>query len=497
MNSPRFTRSLLPLALAGLLAGPAAAGGCGSSCGQAKPVRQAPDIVDTARAAGSFDTLVAAIQAAGLTPTLQGQGPFTVFAPTDEAFARLPAGTVESLLRPENRNRLTEILTYHVVAGRLNASDVVGGSRHLATVEGRTLEVSQQGSTVWIGGARVVTADIRASNGVIHVIDRVLIPAQEPAAVAESTQDAQPRQTAQPDLLATARAAGNFDTLIALVHAAGLTEALQGEDELTVFAPTDAAFEKLPEETLESLLAPEGREQLQGILTYHVLPGRVTAAQALATGSAETLQGAHLSVRRTADGVFAGPARVVTTDVVAKNGVIHVIDSVLLPPADDEQAARDRHFPAIQGTNLEGRTFDLPGDFEGDYNLVLVAFKRQQQRDVDTWMPLAEQLSRQHDGFVCYELPVLAREWSVVRGFIDGGMRSGIPSQETRERTITVYTDKASFRAPLEIVTEDRIHAFLVARGGKLLWSQAGPCSTAAAGELAGLLSGLNNLASN
>ncbi len=133
------------------------------------------DIVDVAVGAGQFGTLVAAVQAAGLVDTLKGPGPFTVFAPTDAAFAALPAGTVERLLRPENRAELTRILTYHVVPGRVTAADLSGRTATPTSVEGRRLQVDgRQGVTV--NGARVVTADVGASNGVIHVIDRVLIP---------------------------------------------------------------------------------------------------------------------------------------------------------------------------------------------------------------------------------------------------------------------------------------------------------------------------------
>ena len=134
-----------------------------------------PDIVDTAVAAGQFQTLVAAVQAAGLVDTLKGTGPFTVFAPTDAAFAALPAGTVESLLLPENRDQLVAVLTYHVVAGKVMAADVVNVDS-AATVQGQSVSVHAMNGSVMIDGATVVQADIEASNGVIHVIDSVLLP---------------------------------------------------------------------------------------------------------------------------------------------------------------------------------------------------------------------------------------------------------------------------------------------------------------------------------
>jgi uncharacterized surface protein with fasciclin (FAS1) repeats len=133
------------------------------------------DIVDTAVAAGSFKTLVAAVKAAGLVDTLKGKGPFTVFAPTDEAFAKLPAGTVEELLKPENKKKLTDILTYHVVAGKVMAADVK--TMEAKTVQGSSAAIKVADGKVTIDKANVVKTDIEASNGVIHVIDAVIMPA--------------------------------------------------------------------------------------------------------------------------------------------------------------------------------------------------------------------------------------------------------------------------------------------------------------------------------
>jgi len=137
---------------------------------------QEKDIVDTAVAAGSFKTLAAALKAAGLIDTLKGKGPFTVFAPTDEAFAKLPAGTVENLLKPENKAQLTAILTYHVVPGAVTAAQVTG-LKTAKTVNGQSVRIGSMGGSVTIDKAHVVKADIKASNGVIHVIDAVMLPA--------------------------------------------------------------------------------------------------------------------------------------------------------------------------------------------------------------------------------------------------------------------------------------------------------------------------------
>jgi uncharacterized surface protein with fasciclin (FAS1) repeats len=157
-----FRRTYLALTAAALLATPAFAGS------------MSKDIVDTAVEAGSFTTLVAAVEAAGLVETLKGEGPFTVFAPTDEAFAALPEGTVESLLQPENRDTLVSILTYHVVPGKVMSTDL-SNNMMAPTVQGSDVTIMTEGG-VTVNGANVVTADIETSNGVIHVIDAVILP---------------------------------------------------------------------------------------------------------------------------------------------------------------------------------------------------------------------------------------------------------------------------------------------------------------------------------
>ncbi len=168
----RITKFLSGLALAGALvtvSTPAAA----QTHNQSND-----DIVDVAVSAGSFQTLVAAVQAAGLVETLKGEGPFTVFAPTDEAFAKLPAGTVEELLKPENLEKLQAILTYHVVPGKVMAADVAG-LEWAKTVQGQSIKVSIKDGTPMVDDARIVTTDIAASNGVIHVIDAVILPKEK------------------------------------------------------------------------------------------------------------------------------------------------------------------------------------------------------------------------------------------------------------------------------------------------------------------------------
>lgn len=169
----------IPMLLGAIVLSTLAAGSnadCGA-CGACGAAAQAHshDIVDTAAEAGTFNTLIAAVQAAGLGEVLKGDGPFTVFAPTDEAFAKLPAGTLESLLKPENKEQLKAILTYHVVAGKVTAADVVKLAS-ARTVQGQSVAIAVDGANVAVDNANVVKADIEASNGVIHVIDAVILP---------------------------------------------------------------------------------------------------------------------------------------------------------------------------------------------------------------------------------------------------------------------------------------------------------------------------------
>jgi len=270
------------------------------------------NIVDTAVGAGNFKTLAAALTAADLVDAVKGPGPFTVFAPTDEAFAKLPKGTVETLLKPENKAKLAAILKYHVVPGKVMAKDVVT-VKGAKSLNGQRIDVKVDGSKVMVDGANVTSTDIACSNGVIHVIDSVILPSDA-------------------NIPAVADKAGAFKTLLAAAKAAGLVDALSGNKDLTVFAPTDEAFAKLPKGTVEGLLKPENKDKLAGILKYHVVEGRVYSEDALAAKAAKTLQGASVKISVKDGAAFVDGAKIVTTDIDASNGVIHVIDSVILPP---------------------------------------------------------------------------------------------------------------------------------------------------------------------
>jgi transforming growth factor-beta-induced protein len=284
------------------------------------------DIVDTAVEAGSFTTLATALEAAGLADTLKGPGPFTVFAPTDEAFAELPVGTVEGLLA--NPDQLRAVLTYHVVPGRVTAADVLALTA-ATTVQGENVAVSAQGGGVRINDANVIQADIMASNGVIHVLDSVILPPSMTAMTAQPGPA--PATGASVDIVDTAVAAGSFSTLATALDAAGLVETLKGPGPFTVFAPTDEAFAKLPAGTLEGLLG--NPDALRSVLTYHVVSGRVTAADAVTLPAATTVQGEDVTIINSEGGVQINDATVTVADLMASNGIIHVIDSVILPPS--------------------------------------------------------------------------------------------------------------------------------------------------------------------
>jgi uncharacterized surface protein with fasciclin (FAS1) repeats len=287
-------------------------------------------IVDIAVEDGRFTTLVAAVQAADLAGTLSSEGPFTVFAPTDDAFAALPEGTVEALL--EDIPALTDILLYHVVPGKVMAADVVGldGQSTETALEGTSIDIKVDGDKVSLNdNVNVIITDIEASNGVIHVIDAVLLPSSEEA----MSEDA---MTEKMDIVDTAVADGRFTTLVAAVQAAELVDTLKSEGPFTVFAPTDEAFAALPAGTLDSLLLPENKGQLTDILLYHVVAGKVMAADVVGLDgqSAETaLAGKSISIKVDGDKVILNQnVNVIITDVETSNGVIHVIDAVLLPP---------------------------------------------------------------------------------------------------------------------------------------------------------------------
>ncbi len=266
-------------------------------------------ITQTAAATPTLSTLVTALQAAGLDQTLGGAGPFTVFAPVNAAFAAVPSDVVTRLLETGNRAILTKVLTFHVVPGRFTASQLTNGQQ-LTTVEGTQLTVTIAAGVVRINGAQVTTADVQASNGVVHLIDGVMLGSL--------------------DIVDQSIVRG-FSTLVSAATTAGLVGALRANSAtgLTVFAPTNAAFAAIPGG------APTNATTLGQVLQLHVV-----GAKALSTGLSNgqrvaSLLGSNLTIGIEGSTLrVTGPkntATVAARDVVAKNGVIHVIDAVLLP----------------------------------------------------------------------------------------------------------------------------------------------------------------------
>ena len=292
----------------------------------------AKSIAEIAAEDGRFTTLVAAVEAAGLAETLSGEGEFTVFAPTDDAFAALPEGTVESLLE-DPEGALKDILLYHVLSQVVPAADVVN-YEGVQTIEGENIAIAVvDGDVVLNDSAKVVLTDIAASNGIIHVIDAVLLPPSITETAAEEAM-AEDEMMDVKSIAEIASEDGRFTTLVAALDAAGLVDTLAGEGEFTVFAPVDDAFAALPEGTVEALLEdPQGA--LTDVLLYHVVEGVVPAETVVTLDSAPTLQGSDIHITVNDDGVFLNDTvKVLITDVTASNGIIHVIDGVLLPPTD-------------------------------------------------------------------------------------------------------------------------------------------------------------------
>ena len=359
---------------------------------------EATSLIGAAKAAGNFNTLLAAAEAAGLTETLMQEGPLTVFAPSDEAFAKIPQETLDALLA--DTDALTKVLTYHVVPGAVKSSEIADGTS-LPTIEGEDVAFSVADGTVKVNDATVTSADIEASNGIIHVIDTVLMPpsmgaetaevaASEAVTATEAMSDtaevaateavtateamsdtaavaateavtateamSETAEVAASDTTTTTEAAagmdivdtavaGEFNTLVTALQAAGLVDALKGEGPFTVFAPTDDAFAKIPQATLDALLAdPKG--DLTQILLSHVIPGRVLSTDITDGMEVETLQGGKLKFTVNGDEVMVNGAKIVAVDIPASNGVIHVIDTVITPEAEEAAAPAAEAAPA-------------------------------------------------------------------------------------------------------------------------------------------------------
>ncbi|MFM7309492.1 MAG: fasciclin domain-containing protein, partial [Flavobacteriales bacterium] len=294
----------------------------------------AQTITDVVVQSPVHNTLETAVIAAGLDDDLASAGPFTLFAPTDAAFDALPAGTIEALLADPTGD-LTQILLYHVLGAQVMSMDLTNG-QVATTLQGSDVTVTFSGPDVLINNALVTFADIYATNGVVHVIDAVLLPpADLPATVVDIIVNS-------PD----------HTTLEAAVIAAELADDLSGTGPFTVFAPTDAAFAALPAGTVDALLAdPTGA--LAQVLLYHVVAGEALSSSLTDGQMIMTLQGQDVTVTINANGVFINDAQVIVADIMADNGVVHVIDAVLVPQAPQTTTVVDIIVNSPDHTTLE------------------------------------------------------------------------------------------------------------------------------------------------
>jgi uncharacterized surface protein with fasciclin (FAS1) repeats len=279
-------------------------------------VQGLPSIMEIVTESEAHSTLEAAINAAELNETLDNEGTFTLFAPTDEAFEALPEGTVAGLL--EDIPALTEILLHHVVAGTAMSSELIDGDI-IETLNGTDITVTVDGMTYMIDMATVTQPNIEASNGVVHVIDMVLIPAEEPEL---------------PSIMDIVTESEAHTILEAAINAAGLNELLDGEDPFTLFAPTDDAFDALPEGTVATLLA--NIDELIEVLAHHVVGGTFMTEDLNDGDVLTTANDDNLTV--TVDGMtyMIDMATVISANIEASNGVVHVIDMVLIPETNDQ-----------------------------------------------------------------------------------------------------------------------------------------------------------------
>jgi uncharacterized surface protein with fasciclin (FAS1) repeats len=317
---------------------------------------QAATVWDIIEGSDDHNTLETAVLLAGLEGALQGDGPLTVFAPTDAAFAALPSEVLDAVLADPN-GLLTDILLYHVVSGAALSTDLSDG-QSITTLFGEDVVVTINMDGVFINNAQVIVADLIADNGVVHVIDAVLIPSFE-------------EETTVWDIIEGSDVHNTLETAILL---AGLEGALQGDGPLTVFAPTDAAFAALPSEVLDAVLAdPNGL--LTDILLYHVVSGAALSTDLSDGQSITTLFGEDVVVTINMDGVFINNAQVIVADLIADNGVVHVIDAVLIPSFEEETTVWD----IIEGSDVHNTLetaillAGLEGALQGDGPLTVFA----------------------------------------------------------------------------------------------------------------------------
>jgi uncharacterized surface protein with fasciclin (FAS1) repeats len=283
------------------------------------------NIVQTAESVPALSTLVAALQAGNLVNALEGPGPFTVFAPTNAAFSKLPAGTLPFLLKPANQKALDNILLYHVVDGAAVYSSQLSNLEKATTMQGQNVTVFLDFASVYINFAQVVIANVTCSNGVVHVIDTVLIPA--------ASSSVRLPTPLLPNIVQLAQSVPDLSTLVTAVVAAGLVSVLEGSGPFTVFAPTNEAFAALPAGVLNFLLQPANIKVLQSVLTYHVVGGAAVLSSQLSDRETfNTVQGGPIEIFFNFAEIFVNFAQVTAPNNLASNGVVHIIDAVIPPP---------------------------------------------------------------------------------------------------------------------------------------------------------------------
>jgi transforming growth factor-beta-induced protein len=287
------------------------------------------NIVELAVSVPDLSTLVTAVTAGKLVDTLSSAGPFTVFAPTNEAFAKVPNATLAHLLDPANIKELDSVLTYHVLPEAVQSKDLKP-FQSVKTVEGSELYIIVDAKGVYVGAdihskegsGHVTAADNEATNGVVHIIDGVLLPLTKAVGSAAAPTK---------NIVALAQSVPDLSTLVTAVVAGKLVDTLSSAGPFTVFAPTNEAFAKVPNATLAHLLDPANIKELDSVLTYHVVSGNIQSKDLKPFQDVKTVEGSEIRVVVHNSKVYVNQAQVTAPDNEATNGVVHIIDGVLIP----------------------------------------------------------------------------------------------------------------------------------------------------------------------
>lgn len=263
------------------------------------------NIIDTLAATGTFNTFSKALQIAGLVETLKKEGPFTVLAPTDEAFTKLPEGMLDALLK--NPEKLKTLLNYHIIPQMVTFTNF-GEPKEFSTLMGQAIAIKAEGIRFLVEGNDVLEKDFMCSNGIFHVIDKVLLPN---------------------DIIGALNASEKCAILLSAFEKAELIETLKGDGPFTVFAPTNDAFKKVPQAKLNEILG--NKEKLKHLLTYHVVSGKILGADIVQLKNLKSLNGQTLTVTKLEDKIIIDNSKIEKSDLFCTNGVIHLVNAVMLP----------------------------------------------------------------------------------------------------------------------------------------------------------------------